>query len=59
VNGKAVPLLLHTIVVLALVGAYLAVTLTGKDATALLGVLGGYLGGAGVQNMIGQARGTA
>ena len=40
---------LHTVVVLALLGAYLAITLSGGDGTALLGVLGGYVGGAGAQ----------
>lgn len=50
--GSLVPLLLHTIVVLALLGAYLAITLTGHDGTAILGVLGGYLGGAGTQGAI-------
>lgn len=55
--GALVPLLLHTIVVLALLGAYLAISLTGHDGTALLGVLGGYLGGAGTANLINKAEG--
>jgi hypothetical protein len=39
----------HTVIVLALVGAYVAVTLHGDDGTLLLGLLGGYIGGAAVE----------
>lgn len=38
----------HTLIVLALVAAYVTVTLSGADASGILGALGGYLGGAGV-----------
>lgn len=39
----------HTVIVLALVIAYVVVTLNGDDGTALLALAGGYLGGAAVQ----------
>ena len=39
----------HTLIVLALIGTYVALTLRGADATAVLGLLGGYIAGAGTQ----------
>lgn len=39
----------HTLIVLALVAAVVAVTLHGDDATLLIGLLGGYIGGAAVE----------
>lgn len=41
--------MLHTIIILALISAYVAVTLAHQDGTALLGVLAGYVGAGGVQ----------
>ena len=40
--------LCHTLVALALIGGYVALTLHGDDANAVLGVLGGYVGGTAV-----------
>ena len=45
-----VPILAHTLVVVVLVASYTVLTVTGHDGTALLGVLGGYLAGAGFQS---------
>lgn len=42
-------LLAHTVVVVALVAAYTVVTVTGHDGTPMLGILGGYIAGAGAQ----------
>lgn len=42
-----VQLVCHTIVVLALLAAYVVLTVLGHDATALLGLLVGYIGGVG------------
>lgn len=39
----------HTVVIVALVAAYVAVTLTGHDASDILGALGGYLFGGVMQ----------
>ena len=52
---QLVPLLLHTMVVLCLVGAYVALTVTHNDGSAILGVLIGYLGGAGTATAITRA----
>lgn len=41
--------MLHTVVALALIGAYMAATLTNHAADPILGVLVGYLGGAAAQ----------
>ena len=41
-------LIAHTIVIVALLTAYVTLSVTGHDGTALLGTLGGYVGGAGV-----------
>lgn len=41
----------HSVVIVALVVAYVVVTVTGNDGTPLLAVLGGYVGGAGIQNV--------
>lgn len=41
-------LIAHLVTVALLVAAYTALTIAGHDATAVLGALGGYLGGAGV-----------
>lgn len=38
----------HSIVVIAILAAYVAVTLHGDDGNGLLGALGGYIGGVGV-----------
>jgi hypothetical protein len=38
----------HTIIVLALVAAYTAITITHGDGTPLLGVMAGYIGAAGI-----------
>lgn len=48
----------HSLIVVALVGAYVALSLTGNDGTAILAVLGGYLGGAGVQSVAGKRGAT-
>lgn len=40
--------IMHGIIVVALIAAYVAVTLAGHDGTAVLTALGGYIGGAGV-----------
>lgn len=39
----------HVAVLASLLAAYVVLTITGNDGNALLGVLVGYLGGAGVQ----------
>lgn len=44
--------IVHAVVALALVAAYVAVTLHGDDATGILGALGGYLGGAGASTAL-------
>jgi hypothetical protein len=44
-----VSLLAHTIVVVALIGAAVALTITGHDGTPAWAAIGGYAGGAGVQ----------
>jgi hypothetical protein len=46
---------LHTVVILALLGAYVALWALGHQDTVLLGILGGYLGGQGVQQIATQA----
>jgi hypothetical protein len=56
--NQLVPLLLHTLVVVILVGAYVALTVTGNDGSAILGVLIGYLGGAGTATVITRAEKT-
>lgn len=38
----------HAVIVVALLAAYVALSLTGHDATAMLELLAGYLAGAGV-----------
>jgi hypothetical protein len=53
---QLVPLLLHTIVVVALIGAYVGLTVSGNDGSAVLGVLVGYLGGAATQTTIERTR---
>lgn len=40
--------IMHGLVTLALIGAYVAMTVLNHDGNPLLGVLIGYLGGAGV-----------
>jgi ABC-type thiamine transport system ATPase subunit len=52
------PLLLHAIVALALILSYTLLSITGNDASTLLGLLAGYLGGAGAQIGIDAARHT-
>ena len=44
---------LHTVVVLALVGAAVALTVTGHDGTPAWAALGAYAAGAGVQKAAG------
>lgn len=41
----------HTIIVVALVAAAVAITLTGSDATLVWGLIGGYVGGSAVQKV--------
>lgn len=41
----------HTVVVLALIGAYVAMTVLSHDGNPLLAVLLGYLGATGVANV--------
>lgn len=41
----------HTVVVLALIGAYVAMTVLSHDGNPILSVLLGYLGAAGVANV--------
>lgn len=43
-------------ITVCLIAAYVAVTIAGNDGTALLGILGGYLGGIGVHVSVAQAR---
>lgn len=50
-----VGILAHTVVVICLVAAYTVLTVTGHDGTALLGILGGYIAGAGLQGGIERA----
>ena len=50
-------LVCHTAVVLALLAAYVVMTVTGHDATALLGLLAGYIGGAGTAAVVARAEG--
>lgn len=38
----------HTAIAIALIVAYVVVTVTGGDGNLVLGILGGYLGGAAV-----------
>lgn len=45
----------HTVVVLALLAAYVVLTETGHDATPLLGLLVGYVGGVGSAAAIAKA----
>ena len=46
-------LLIHGLVTICLVAAYTTLEALGHDGTPLLGVLAGYLGGAGVQQAAG------
>lgn len=46
------------VVAVALIVAYAVVTATGHDADALLGVLAGYLGGAGTHAAVTAVKGT-
>lgn len=50
-----IEVLAHTLVVVILIAAYTVLTVTGHDGTALLGVLGGYLAGAGLQAGVSRA----
>lgn len=50
------PATIHALVSVALIVAYLVVTVQGFDGTPLLGVLGGYIGGGAVQGAV--QRGT-
>lgn len=43
--------IIHGVIALALIAAYLVVTLAGEDGTALLGVIAGYTGAAGVGSL--------
>lgn len=47
-DAEIARILSHTVIVLALVAAYVAVTLHGDDGTLVVGLLGGYIGGAAV-----------
>lgn len=42
------PAVTHTVLALGLLAAYVTLRALGHDETALLGILGGYIGGAGV-----------
>lgn len=53
-----IEILAHTVVVICLIAAYTVLTVTGHDGTALLGVLGGYIAGAGLQGGISRAQAT-
>lgn len=44
---------LHTVIALALIGAAVALSVTGHDGTPAWAALGGYAGGAGVQKAAG------
>lgn len=50
-TGPQLAAVLHAIVVVTLVGAYLVVTLTGADGNPLLGLLAGYAGGSGAERL--------
>jgi len=52
-----VKVIVHAVIVLALVAAYVAVTLSGADGTAVLGVLGGYIGGSGSATLLSNGKG--
>lgn len=41
----------HVAALASLLAAYVVLTISGHDATVLIGVLGGYVGGAGVQKV--------
>jgi acyl dehydratase len=56
-TGGFAEVIAHTLVTLALVLAYVTLTLHGDDANAVLGVLGGYIGGAGITKAVQGARG--
>lgn len=43
--------LIHACVVVVLIAAYVVLTLSGSDGTALLGVLGGYLAAPTVERV--------
>jgi hypothetical protein len=50
-------LAIHALIVVALIVAYTVVTVANHDATALLGVLVGYIGGAGSAVAVAKANG--
>lgn len=47
-NSQPVEVIAHTLVALALIAGYVALTLHGDDANAVLAVFGGYVGGTAV-----------
>jgi hypothetical protein len=49
--------IIDAIVTVALIAAYAALTVTGHDGTAILGVLAGYLGRAGTAALASKAAG--
>lgn len=51
-----IEILAHTVVVVCLIAAYTVLTVTGHDGTALLGILGGYIAGAGLQQGLTRAQ---
>ncbi len=48
----------HALISVALIVCYTVLTAIGHDGTVLLGALGGYLGGAGVQTVNGKINGA-
>ena len=46
----------HTVVAIALIMAYVAVTIIGDDGNTVLGILAGYIGGAGIGNSFANRR---
>lgn len=49
--------ILHTVIALALLTAYVVLTALGNDASDVLAILGGQLGGLGVTQIATQATG--
>jgi len=60
-EGRAVnvvAVIAHTVIIVCLLSAYVTLTLTGHDGSAVLGVLGGYSGGSVLGTVLTKASGT-
>lgn len=53
------PVITHTVLAIGLLAAYVTLRALGHDETALLGILGGYIGGAGVNALALQTSSTS